>query len=59
MLKCYLWPGVEYGGTTLPLRVKLATIAWEVSERMRDSLRNPPGLEGGGGGMMKMGMGRY
>ena len=49
VLKCYFRPGVECSGTTLPLRATLATIAGEVSGRMIDSLKNPPGLEGGRG----------
>jgi len=61
VLKCYFRSGVEYGGTTLPPRATLATIAGDVSGRMMDSLRNLPGLEGGRGGivMMMMTIGRH
>jgi len=45
---------VEYGGTAT-----LATIAREVSGRMMDNMKNPPGFEGGRGGMMMMAMGRH
>ena len=59
VLKCYLRSGVECGGTTLPPRATLATMAGEVSGWMMDDLKKPPDLEGDRGGMMMMAMWRY